>query len=210
MKKISFLITCIFFSVSMMAQRMSEVELCRKAEESYKVGRFEEAEKLLKENISSLTSRTRATAYHLLTLCALEQDKSQEADYYASLLLKENPYYTVTLSDPLRFADMIEEMKSGMAATITTASQNAETLDEVPVPVTLITEDMIRKSGARNLKELIVQYVPGATDIASNDEMNLAMRGVYSSNQEKMLIMLNGHRLNSYAYTHKSAWQKMP
>lgn len=199
MKKISFLITCIFFSVSMMAQRMSEVELCRKAEESYKVGRFEEAEKLLKENISSLTSRTRATAYHLLTLCALEQDKSQEADYYASLLLKENPYYTVTLSDPLRFADMIEEMKSGMAATITTASQNAETLDEVPVPVTLITEDMIRKSGARNLKELIVQYVPGATDIASNDEMNLAMRGVYSSNQEKMLIMLNGHRLNSYA-----------
>ena len=37
------------------------------------------------------------------------------------------------------------------------------------------------------------------TDIASNEEMNVAMRGIYSSGQEKILIMLNGHRLNSYS-----------
>ena len=42
-------------------------------------------------------------------------------------------------------------------------------------------------------------YVPGMTDVASNDEQNIAMRGIYSSYQEKILILLNGHRLNSYS-----------
>ena len=64
------------------------------------------------------------------------------------------------------------------------------------MPVTLITEEMIQISGARNLKELLITYVPGMTNVECNEEMNIAMRGVYSSGQEKILFMLNGHRLN--------------
>jgi len=89
----------------------------------------------------------------------------------------------------------VEEMKQG-GARMSTASQQAETLDEVPVPVTLITEDMIEASGARNLQDLLLLYVPGMT-LVEGPEANVAMHGVYSVGQEKILIMLDGHRLNS-------------
>lgn len=117
---------------------------------------------------------------------------------YARELLYVDPYYTPYDDNP-RFADLIELVKGGKKATITTASRTAETLDEVPVPVTLITSEMIENSGARNLKELLCTYVPSMTNVESNDETNMAMRGLYSSSQEVLLIMVNGHRLNSYS-----------
>ena len=46
---------------------------------------------------------------------------------------------------------------------------------------------------------MLAAYVPGLNIIDCNDDINIAMRGIYSSTQEKILIMLNGHRLNSYA-----------
>lgn len=186
---------CLF--VGTFAQKAEEIQLYRQAEESYKIGLFDDAIKLLSDNIDFFSVRTKETAFRLLALCYLEKDKNTEAEKYIAMLLKQNPYYTVSLSDPLRFADMIERMKKGQV-TITTASQQAETLDEAPVPVTLITEEMIKMSGAKNLADLLILYVPGIS-LVEGDEMNVSMHGVYSSSQEKILIMLNGHRLNSRA-----------
>ena len=186
---------CLF--VGTFAQKAEEIQLYRQAEESYKIGLFDDAIKLLSDNIDFFSVRTKETAFRLLALCYLEKDKNTEAEKYIAMLLKQNPYYTVSLSDPLRFADMIERMKKGQV-TITTASQQAETLDEAPVPVTLITEEMIKLSGAKNLADLLILYVPGIS-LVEGDEMNVSMHGVYSSSQEKILIMLNGHRLNSRA-----------
>lgn len=180
------------------AQEGKEIQLYKQAEDAYKIGRFDDAINLLTDNMDIFSKRTKETVLKLLALCYLEEDKNLEAEQYVSMLLKYNPYYTVSFSDPLRFADMIERMKKGQV-TITTASQQEETLDEAPVPVTLITEEMIKVCGFRNLKEVLIAYVPGMTSIESNEEMNIAMRGVYSSGQEKILIMLNGHRLNSYS-----------
>ncbi len=93
---------------------------------------------------------------------------------------------------------MVERIKAGRTATITTASSQAENLSEVPVPTTLITEEMIRNCGASNLQEVLAAYVPGMYIVDCNDDINISMRGIYSNSQEKILIMLNGHRLNSY------------
>ena len=190
------IIAAILLSLSSFAQTQSDVEICRRAEAAYRIGQFDTAVTLLTDNMSNLSSRTRSTAYHILSLCYLEKDDNEQSTHYASLLLKENPYYSPTLSDPLRFADMIEKMKSGKTATITTASQQAESIDEAPVPVTLITEEMIEASGARNLGDLLVMFVPGMSKVEGL-ETNVSMHGVYSSTQEKILIMLDGHRLNS-------------
>ena len=198
MKKIFTIIFSLAVSIAATAQTAAEIEICQQAETAYRIGRFDEAVSLLKDNMSRLTSRTRSTAYHLLSLCYMEKDNSDEATRYASLLLKENPYFTPTLSDPLRFIDLIESMKRGKSATITTASQQAESIDESPVPVTLITEDMIKASGAKNLRDLLMTFVPGITPL-EGEECNLSMRGIYSSSQENILIMRDGHRLNSYA-----------
>ena len=92
----------------------------------------------------------------------------------------------------------MNNIKAGKTATITTASSQAESLAEVPVPTTLITAEMIHDSGGRNLREVLAAYVPGMNIIDCNDDINIAMRGIYSTGQEKILIMLNGHRMNSY------------
>ena len=84
---------------------------------------------------------------------------------------------------------------------VTSASMLEEPLAEVPVPVTVITEDMIHASGARSLKDLLTKYVPGMTFVQDQNEVNVAMRGVYTSSQQKMLLLLDGHRLNSRAYS---------
>ena len=168
------------------------------AELDYQVGRLEQAEQQLKTNLKNFPINLRQSAYRVLSLCYIAMDRTRDAEDCVKMLLDENPYYSTTLSDPQRFIDMVDDIKSGMMPTITTASSQAENLSEVPVPITLITEEMIHSSGARNLQEVLAAYVPGMNIIDCNDDINIAMRGIYSNGQEKILIMLNGHRLNSY------------
>ena len=194
---------CLFTLLPLAGHAQSEEERYRAiydvAEHNYSIGRLDEARQSLIANLNDFPVSLRTSAYHILALCCIGQDNDLEAEYYARLLLDENPYYSTTLSDPQRFIDMVESMKSGRIATITTASSQAENLNEVPVPTTLITEEMIRNSCARNLQEVLATYVPGMSIVDCNDDINIAMRGIYSNGQEKILIMLNGHRLNSFA-----------
>ena len=169
------------------------------AEHNYNIGRLDEAIHSLKNNFREFPMSLRTGAFRILSLCYLGEDNELEAESYARLLLDENPFYSTTPSDPQRFIDMIESIKSGRTATITTASSKAENLNEVPVPTTLITEEMIHNSCARNLQEVLATYVPGMSIVDCNDDINIAMRGIYSNGQEKILLMLNGHRLNSFA-----------
>ena len=170
----------------------------QEAESEYEIGRIEQAQQLISENLKGFTGTIRQSALRLLSLCALGIDDNERARQYAQQLLDENPYFSTTAADPQRFVDIVESIKAGRTATITTASSQAESMSEVPVPTTLITQEMIRNSGARNLQEVLAAYVPGMTIVDCNDDINIAMRGIYSNGQEKILIMLNGHRLNSY------------
>lgn len=95
-------------------------------------------------------------------------------------------------------------LETELLETVTAASQVAEPVREAPVPVTLITREMIEESGARNLLELLTLYVPGMTRAEDQNELNVAMRGIYASSQQKILILLDGHRLNSRAYSSAS------
>lgn len=192
------LIFFLLFSPAVWSQEESDLrQLYMQAESEYSIGRFEASIRLLDSRISRFEGALRVSAYRLMSLCCLALDRRAEAERYASLLLREDPYYTVTIHDPVRFADMIGRLKRGEEATITTASQQAESVEEAPVPVTLITEEMIKASGARTLADLLTLYVPGMT-MVDGHEMNVAMHGVYTSSQEKILIMLDGHRLNSH------------
>ena len=194
----------LFLSIAMMLpicaqEHDTQRNIYNDAMENYSIGRLEQAQQLLSENINRFNGSTKESAYRLLALCALGMDKNEEAEHYTTLLLRENPYYSTTVDDPARFVDIVKHIKSGMESTITTASNQAEKLSEVPVPVTLITDEMIRACSGRNLKEVLLAYVPGMNNVDSNDDINIAMRGIYNNSQEKILIMLNGHRLNSYS-----------
>ena len=200
MRKIIFtilLLGCVYGTYAQVAYDQYRI-IIDTAEENYNIGRLDEAEKELTDNIKKFPSNLRQSAYRLLALCSLGNDDEVLAEERTRLLLQENPYYSTSVNDPQRFIDMVERIKRGLSTTITTASSQAEDLNEAPVPITLITEEMIRNSSARNLQELLATYVPGMTIVDCNDDINISMHGIYSNGQEKILIMLNGHRLNSY------------
>lgn len=111
----------------------------------------------------------------LVTLCVTAQDI-------------DSAYFNMTL----------EEL---MNIEVTTASLQSESMLKTPVPMTVVTREMIDAIGARNIKEVLTTYVPGFTAVEDHNEMNVSMRGIYASAQQKILFMVNGHRLNSRAYS---------
>lgn len=179
------------------AQQSNIRQIYEEAEEYFNIGRIEQAASLLNSNIDKFEGGMRSSAYRLIALCHLAQDQDAEAETAVTTMLNEDPYFTPSAQDPMRFIDMVSRLKSGRMKTITTASKLAETIEDAPVPVTLITEEMIKNSTARNLLELLHQYVPGV-HILEGEEANFSMRGISSYTQEDVLIMLNGVRLNSY------------
>ncbi len=83
---------------------------------------------------------------------------------------------------------------------VESASRQKESLREAPVPVTVITKEMIKQAGIRNIHEALITFVPGYTDAEDRNELNFAPRGIYATSQQKVLIMINGHRINSRSY----------
>lgn len=188
-----------WLALPVFAQKDDIMLIYNEAEQAYKLGRIEQSMALLEEHADEFPRNLKQNLYRLLSLCNLALDQDEEAERFAAKLLEEDPYYSAPMQDPQRFKDIIDSIKAGLSATITTASNQAEKLNEIPVPATLITEEMIRNSSAQNLQELLTTYVPGMHLIDCNLEINVGMRGIYSSGQDKILIMVNGHRLNSYA-----------
>ena len=168
-----------------------------RAQGFYDIGLFDEAIKTLDQNGSLFLPAIQNNVLRLYALCYLETDNSEMCRKYALRLLEANPGYT-SVNDPPRFRDLIEELKKGANATISTASFSSESVEEAPVPVTVITEEMIRAAGAQTVQDALIAYVPGISVIENNGLRNFAYRGIYGLTQEKMLVMLNGIRLNSY------------
>ena len=181
------------------AQDDSPRQMLEQAEEAYQIGRILEAKKLAEDCVKRLDDALRLSGYRLLSLCCLALDQQDDARRYAELVLEENPYYTPTIDYPPRFVDMINDIKQGFITTISTASNQSESVNEAPVPITIITAEMIEELGYnKNLNQILAAYVPGMAEIAPySPGENLAMHGAYAFGQELILIMENGHRLNS-------------
>lgn len=179
-------------------ENMSVRESYLRAEEYFRIGLFEQSIECLNIHLKEYDSKMKANAYRLMALCFLATDHEEDAIRNVHLMLKLVSDYTATLQDPERFSDLVDTCRD-KGIRVVTASQQSEKTEEVPVPITLITESMIKDCGARNLKEVLLAYVPGMTSVESVSEMNIAMHGIYSSGQQKILIMQDGHRLNSHS-----------
>lgn len=113
-------------ALSMTAQENDARSIYNQAEEDYNIGRFEEARDLLKEHLSDFKGNILESAYRLMSLCYLADDHNEEAERYAGMLLTQSPYYTVSAQDPMRFAEIVEQIKKGRTTTFTTASSQEE------------------------------------------------------------------------------------
>ena len=176
------------------AQSSAAVQHYATAQQYYQLGRFDSCEVYSRKVVNLGSGMLKTSAYRLMALIRLERGDLIGAGNIIDKLLAYNPYFTPAISDPQRFIDMINERKQ-LESGITTASRQAESIEESPVPVTLITEAMIRHSGAQTIQELLCLYVPGMS-IAEGLESNIAMHGISGISQEKILFLQDGHRLN--------------
>lgn len=183
--------------ISSFAQSPETVQDYSTAFRYYQIGRLDSCEAYSRKVISTGSGMLKTSAYRLMALSFLEKGDLVNAGIIVDRLLAYNPYFTPAITDPQRFIDMINERKQ-LEAGITTASRQAESIEESPVPVTLITEAMIRHSGAQTLQELLCLFVPGMS-IAEGLEANIAMHGITGISQEKILFLQDGHRLNGYS-----------
>ena len=180
------------------AQENTLRQLYNQAESEYEIGHVEQAIQLLQNNLDGFEGNLKQSAYRLLALCYLSEDRDEEARYYAERLVRLNNYYN-SADDPARFQDLVSQLKEGVTTTITTASSQSESINEAPVPITIITAEMIEELGYnKNLQQILAAYVPGMAELTSMDEgVNMSMHGAYANGQELILIMENGHRLNT-------------
>ena len=177
-------------------EKPNQRQVYEKAEEAYQIGQLDQAIELLEDHLNDFTGNLRQSALRLASICYLAQDDKDKSEQYARLLLSINPNYT-SVQDPIRFEDMIALLKSGRSSTVTTASSQAESINEAPVPVTVITREMIDQlSNNKSIGQILATYVPGLNEVSAYSISNAAMHGVYTTSQEKILVMENGHRLN--------------
>jgi outer membrane receptor for ferrienterochelin and colicin len=80
---------------------------------------------------------------------------------------------------------------------INVASNVVTDEDKQPVSIYKITQDQIQLSAARTLNELIMIYVPGFFLVEDQDDVIAAFRGFSPDNNSKVLLLLNGHNINT-------------
>jgi len=197
--RLTLLVACVLTAIPLGAQDMGQ--LYQNAIDAFNMGDFEKVESLFEGNVDKLEEKEQVQAYRMLALGNLYRDRTDKAKEYAKQLLLLDPFYT-SYSDSPRFLDMLSVLKK-QSSTVTTASKIAESIEEVPVPVTLITKDMIKASGATRLQDVLKLYVPGLNEISGLED-NVAMRGIYGLGQETILVLLDGHRLNSQSTNSES------
>lgn len=73
--------------------------------------------------------------------------------------------------------------------------------DKIPASVTVISEEDIRVTPARNLFDLMEVYVPGAMSMIHSEGIEPAIRGISSDRKNKFLCLVNGRVVNIKGHT---------
>ncbi len=66
-----------------------------------------------------------------------------------------------------------------------------------PVSVTVVTSTELQHSGARNLSEALMMFVPGFFVVEDQDDTIAGFRGLAPDNNVKVMLLLNGERMNT-------------
>ena len=97
-------------------------------------------------------------------------------------------------TEDIEYLDYLLDMK------VTSGSFLELDLEKSPASITIITEEDIRLSGARHLSELLEIYVPGFQYFYNKWNGTLwGMRGVSNDRNTKIIVLINGHKLNTQA-----------
>jgi outer membrane receptor protein involved in Fe transport len=92
-------------------------------------------------------------------------------------------------------------MEDLMNIPISTGSLTDTSRRKVPATTTTITREDIRRTGARNLDELLLITVPNLQQrLQTHFNKHLGLRGIISDRDDKYLILVNGRVMNERTY----------
>ncbi|MBN1185548.1 MAG: TonB-dependent receptor [Bacteroidales bacterium] len=97
---------------------------------------------------------------------------------------------TLELSDLL-----VMSLEDILKTNVNTVTLKEEKITEAPGIVTVITGEELRTLGIRTVREALT-LVPGFSPLQNDDEMIFAMRGIYATSNQKILVMRDGHSYN--------------
>ena len=83
-----------------------------------------------------------------------------------------------------------------MNVKVVSATLKEQSIADAPAPMYVVTAQDIAERGYHTLKD-VMNDVPGYLDLSDSNENIAGVRGVYASTTNKILIMINGHRMNS-------------
>jgi iron complex outermembrane receptor protein len=78
---------------------------------------------------------------------------------------------------------------------VISATLREQSAIDAPASITVVSSADIRARGYRTIKQ-IMNDVPGFNDVSDTNEEIVAVRGVFTSTTNKILILINGHRMN--------------
>ena len=101
---------------------------------------------------------------------------------------------SVLASETTDLSDLsLEEL---MNITINSATLREESLQNASLPMYVVTAGEIRERGYSTLKD-VMNDIPGYVDLSDSNENIAGIRGAFASTTNKILVMINGHRMNS-------------
>jgi len=172
----------------------SEVTLTE-ARKKFETGNFDRVIALLKDcTHKEFGGPKQVEAYRLLSLTYLALDSVATATTMAEQLLQLNPNFEPDIFDMPRFIKLIDDLKkAALVQQVTSVSKKAESINEAPANILVITREEIEQRGYMDLVELL-KDVPGF-DLSlfyGSEYANIYQRGFRQNNTEKTLILIDG------------------
>lgn len=78
---------------------------------------------------------------------------------------------------------------------VTTVSLKKQHITDAPGIISIITDDELKQMGIRTLREALL-LIPGFMPLQNDDEQILAVRGIFATTNQKILVLRDGSPLN--------------
>ncbi len=192
----SLLLFILFIIVSKFAIAQCNSNSINEADKEYLIGNFENVIKQLTPCVNNgFNDMQKVQAYRILSKTYIALDEDSSAVSAAAKLLAIKPDFQAdNLTDPFRFVEIIERLKSfGNMLFVTSVSKKAENILEAPATVVSISKAEFYNRGYQDF-ETVLHDLPGFDISRSNGNLytHAYQRGYRSINTNRTLFLIDG------------------
>lgn len=164
-------------------------------EADYQIGKFESVENSLRFCLETgnVTYTIKKEGYRLLAMNSIAMDLMDRAEKDVKELLKIDRNYTKNSDDPIVFLRLLERLRTGGARMVTSVSKIAESLNEAPANIVIVTREEIKERGYMDL-EKVFHDLPGFDISKTSGAMysSIYQSGYRTNNNDRSLFLIDG------------------